>query len=407
LYYVLSEALKRRIIQELREFWSQDPKYKDTLQIQGKFSFEERPQQAIVMKNVSATPFRLSADNFQGIVESYCHLYRAFGKPGLSIEWIREDGRQIQKAGGEFPSPPGIYYIEVRREPYEYQGVIRDYLVFYVDPLYASINERPVQVSPTQFDVVQGSFHPGSLAVWEMPGNLPLYEDYNWKADPTTGRIELARPLPSGTYLSVDYYYAGESRGPFPVPENGADNKAIPGVVLVFGRKASDGDVMAVQVTPRREGNTREYGGRFEMSVDLDLMARDVHAQGEITDRTLMYLQAQLRDRLSFEGIEIDQVTGGGEAEEQYDETGDDYYYTSSISLTLFTDWAIYVPFGPYISRVTQGTLQKDKAQAAMDDEQLLQSGIPAGILATDQLGLQAIEDPWFKDRSRNFETLR
>lgn len=407
MYYVLTEAIKRRVIQELREFWSQDPKYKDTLKIQGKYSFDERPQQAIVMKNASANPFRLSADNYQGLVESYCHLFKAFDRPGLSIEWVKEDLRQIQKNGGNFPSPPGIYYIEVRREPYNYQGVVREYLVFYVDPLLSSIDERPLQVSPTQYELAQGSFHPGSLAVWEMPGNFPLYEGVNYSADATTGQITLTQPLQSGTYLSVDYYYAGTSTGPFPVPENGANNQAIPGVVLVFGRRASDSDVMAVRVTSRREGSTREYGGRFEMSVDLDLMARDVHAQGEINDRTLMYLQAQLRDRLSYDGIEIDQVNGGGEAEEQYDENGDDYFYTSSISLTLYTDWSIHVPIGPSISRVVQGTLEQDQIQAALTPEQLVDSGVPSGVRATDQLGLQAIEDPWFRDRTLNFDMIR
>jgi hypothetical protein len=410
MYYVLSEAIKERMIGELREFWAKDPKYKDSLtpNIQGKYSFEERPQQAIILKSTSATPQRFSADNFQGTVVSYCTLYKAYGKLGTSIEWVREDSRAIQKNAGVFPTIPGIYYIEVRKEALAWKGVTRDYLVFYVDPLLSVIDERPVASVDTRvYTVSQGAFHPGSMVVYEMPGNLPLYEGINYSADSATGIITLVRPLPSGTSLSVDYRYAGTSTGPFPVEENGANNTAIPGVVLAFGRRAYEGDVMAVGISERREEAAREFGGKFEMSVDLDIMARDVYAQGEITDRTLMYLQAQLRDRLSFEGIEIDQVNHGGEAEETYDENEDSYFYTASLSVSLLTDWSIRIPYGPAFTRILQGTVQADQIASALSDDQLSTMGNTSGLRATDQLGLQAVQDPWFRNRTRNYELIR
>lgn len=408
-HYDLSESLKRRFLGELREFWSKDPKYKDTLtpNIQGKYSELETPQQFIVLKGGSANPIRFSADNFQGNVVSYCYHTRIYGHQGTSIEWVREDGRQIQKNGGTFPSPPGIYYVEVRREDFNWNGVVEPYLVFYVDPLLQVIDGRPVQMSPTVYDVSAGKFHPESLVLYEMPGQLLLYEGINYTADPVTGRITLTEPLPSGTYLSADYFYAGDSVGPFPVPENGADNEAIPGVVIVFGRKAFDGDVMAVVVSDRREDVAREYGGRFEMSLDLDLMARDVNAAGEITDRTFFYLQAELRDRLSFEGMEIDQVSLGGETEEVYDEIGNDYFYGSSISLTVYTDWSIRVPLGRTLTRILPGTVLEDQIAAGLSDEQLIATGSAAGIRAASQLGLVSIRDPYFRDRTQDYETIR
>lgn len=411
MYYVLSEALKWRLIKELREFWSKDPKYKDSLtpNIQGKYSFEERPQQAIIMKGGSATPLRFSADNFQGTVVSYCSLFRVSGKQGTSIEWVREDARALQKNGAVFPSFPGIYYIEVRKEPYEWRGVTKDSLVFYVDPLLSVIDERPSPdpMDPRSYTLNQGSYHPGSLVVYEMPGNLPLYEGINYSADPTTGKITLVRPLPSKTTLSTDYRYAGASTGPFPVEENGANNTAIPGVVLAFGRRAFEGDVMAVSVFDRREEAAREFGGKFDMSVDFEIMARDVYAQGEITDRTLMFLETELRDRLSFEGIEFESVSNGGEGEEVYDENGDDYFYTASLSLSIQTDWAIQIPLGPALSRVLPGTVGEDQIASALDADQIATMGTPSGIRGTDQLGLQVVEDPWFRDKTRNFEMIR
>ena len=407
--YVLSEALKRRLILELRDFWSKDPKYRDSLvpNIQGKYSFEERPQQAIILKSTSATPMRFSADNYQGIIESHCHLAKAYGKQGTSIEWLREDAVAIRKNQGDFPSLPGVYYIEVREETYEWKGVPGLYLVFYVDPLFAVYDERPVQLDALNYRVSNANFQTGSLVVYEMPGNLLMYEGVNYTSNPATGTVTLVRPLPPGTTLSVDYYYAGTSLGPFPVEENGANNTAIPGVILAFGRRAFDGDVQAVLISKRREGGTREYGGRFEMSAELDLMARDVHAQGEIVDRTLMYLQAELRDRLSYHGIEIDQVSFGGESEEVYDENGDDYFYTGNISLTIYTDWTIHVPLNGSIRKLVPGTLDEDKVLSAMDDEQISTNGTPSGFIYLDRLGLQVCQDPWFRNRDKNYELIR
>lgn len=409
MHYVLTEAVKRRFIGELRDYWAKDPKYKDSLvpNIQGKYSFEERPQQAIILKNTSATPFRFSADNYQGVVESYCHLTKAYGKQGTSIEWVKEDSLAIQKNAGVFPTAAGIYYIEIRKEVFAYRGVPGEYLMFYVDPLLAVYDEKPLQLDPLIHQVSADRFHPGSLVVYEMPSSSLLYEGVNYSSDAATGKIILTRPLPPGTSLSTDYYYSGTSLGPFPVQENGANNEAIPGVVLAFGRRAFDGDIMAVVVSRAREGSVREYGGRFEMSLDIDLMARDVHAQAEIADRTLMFLQGELRDRLSWNGIEIEQVSFGGESEEMYDENGDDYFYTGSLSLQLFTDWSVCKPLAGSLRRIVPGSLRADQLLSAMSDEQISENGAVGGFAYSESLGLTLVQDPWFRNRDKNYEIIR
>ncbi len=405
----LTEALKRRMIQEVRYFWSKDPQYKDSLvpNIQGRYSFEERPQQAIIMKGQSASPFQLSADHFQGTVVSYCYLTKVYGQRGTSIEWVRENGTAIQANGGAFPSPPGVYYIEVRAEEVDVRGVPEERLVFYVDPLLEVIDQRATMLTPLLYEVAAQSFHPGSLRVYEMPGNILYYDGVNYTADPTTGQITLAKPLANGTYLSVDYRYAGTSTGPFPLPENGADVEAIPGVVLAFGRRAYAGDIMAVVISDRREEVAKEFGGRWEMSLDFDIMARDVYAQGEITDRTLMYLYTEARERLSTEGIEITQASMGGEAEEVYDENGDDYFYTASLSLSVMTDWSIHVPIGRTVTRVEANTVSETEMVSGLTDDQLVEMGSPTGLQYTADLGLQDIRDPWFRDRTKTYDLIR
>jgi hypothetical protein len=409
LFANLTEALKRRMIQEIRYFWSKDPQYKDTLtpNIQGRYSFEERPQQAIILKGQSASPLQLSADHFQGTIISYCYLTKVYGQRGTSIEWVRENGTAVRANAGAFPSAPGVYYIEVKVETVDVRGVPEERLVFYVDPLLEIIDERAVMLDPRLYEVAAGDFHPGSLRVYEMPGNIPYYEGVNYTADPTTGQITLASPLMSNTYLSVDYRFTSDSLGPFPLPENGANVDAIPGVVLAFGRRAYGGDIMAVVVGDRREDVAKEFGGRWEMSLDMDIMARDVYAQGEITDRTLMFLYTDARERLSTEGIEITMASMGGEAEEVYDENGDDYFYTASISLSVMTDWAIRVPIGRTLTRVETNTVSETEMVSGLTDDQLIEMGSPTGLQYTADLGLRDIRDPWFRDRTRNFDLIR
>ena len=152
---------------------------------------------------------------------------------------------------------------------------------------------------------------------------------------------------------------------------------------MAFGRRAYAGDIMAVVIGDRREAVAKEFGGRWEMSVDFDVMARDVYAQGEITDRTLMFLYTTARDRLSTEGIEITTASMGGEAEEIFDENGDDYFYTASLSLQVMTDWAIHVPIGRTLTRVEPNTVSESEMVAGLSDEQLVEMGSPNGIQYT------------------------
>ncbi len=405
----LTEFIKSRLIQEIKYFWSRDPNYANTLvpNIQGRFSFAERPQQAIVLKGGSANPFQFSSDHYQGMLISYCHLTKVYGQNGTSIEWVRENSVDIRRNNGEFPSPPGVYYVEIRKEVIQVKGEPSERLVFYVDPLLEVIDERAIKLDYVTYEVAAGSFHPGSLRVYEMPGNLEYYEGVNYTSDPSTGRITVLSPLSSNTYLSVDYRHPGTSVGPFPVPENGSNVEAIPGVVIAFGRRSFEGDIMAIVIGERREEVAKEYGGRWEMSIDLDIMARDLYAQGEITDRTLMFLYTEARERLSGEGINITEASAGGEAEETYDETGDDYYFTSSISVSVVTEWTMHVPVGYKFSRVSPNTYGQLESVAGMTDAEIAEFGTPSNLFVSDNLGLVKVRDPWFIGRSKNFEMIR
>lgn len=399
MYFQISAALKRRLIMELRRYWSYHPKYKDIVDnIQGKYSFEERPQHGMIVRTGGANQFTLSPDNYVGVVVSYTHLAKVKNFPGVAIEWVREDAIAIQKNGGTFPSSPGVYFIELTKDD-----------EFYVDPLLDVINEHVTEVDPLTYQL-QNLPLDGTLRLFEMPAGYQLYEPdaYTLTRDAQgkpTGQINLNTPLTNGRYLSADYRHVQPSTGPHKIYPTFANNTAIPGVVLAFGNRNQKGDRLAVIVESIRQPSALEYGGRWDVSFDIEVMSRDVDAQEEITDQTLVYLYGILRSYLSTEGIEMLDVSMGGEAEEIYDENGDDYFYTSSMSLTLQADWSIHFPIGVFLRQANPLTLQEAQELSGLPDEAVAQ--VQSNIRMLENLGLEVISDPFFRGRGYSYETIR
>lgn len=410
MFNAFTDSVKQRIISELRNFWSYDPNYRDDLvpHIQGKYSVRDRPQMGIIVKNSSATPFQLSADNFQATIISHVHLAKLGNFPGLSLEWVIEDRRAIAINQGTFPTPAGLYYIVVEKEPFTIGGLIQDRLVFYVDPLLEASDETPIKASDTVWQLANAHVA-GTLQLFELPGNIKLFEGVNYtltldgEGNPT-GEIVLAEVLPNGLSLSADYLHPGTSSGPFLIRENHSNVAAIPGVVLAFGRRVEGGDRLVVVVTDRRQPSALEYGGRWEISLDIDIMARDPTAQDEILRKTMIFLWGIARSHLSDEGIEILTVTHGGEAEEIYDENGDDYFFNASLSVSLYSDWAIHVPLTGSFSRVSMQTLAQAAEAAGLTPEELIaqEEGLLRQVVA-----IREFRDPFFVGRNQTFEVIR
>lgn len=394
MYYVLTHALTRRFIQELRRFWSYHPRYRDDLvdNIQGKYSFAERPQHGIIVKSSGGSIVKMAADNYMGTVHSYCYLTKVDSYQGTFLEWIREDGLAIQSNGGSFPSPAGVYYIEITA--YNQNTSEGE---FYVDRLLEVRNEAVTMVSPSEATLQRKPLD-GTLSLYEVPSGIRLR---NFTYDPETAGITLVQPLKAGMSLSADYRYAVPSLGPIPFRSMRADNTAIPGVVLAFGREVEAGDRAAVVVSNRREPAYQEYGGRWTLNMEFDVISRDVHAQREIIDRTCTFIFGVLRPRLSTEGIEIMDMSLGGEVEEIYDETGDDYFFNGNFNISLETEWSIHVPLGPWMRSVSAISSEDMKAAEADPANATEES------LANRSLGIERSLDPFFSGRSGTYELIK
>lgn len=574
MYSYLTRPLKKKIIDELKIcFRHEFTQHRDIVEnIRHKYSFKQRPQKGIVVTNVSSDPQRLSADNFVGTVQSHVMKASLEDYSGHSIEWVREDTRAIDRSQGKFPSPPGIYYIEMfSRDSLEavlseseFQDVLdsegewRYY--FYVDPLLksnrepllkvadstsppdpqyvmnipvlpntirvfanhrllntghrlvlegspslkvssdgvslglsegsvpvevvtsdgpfvfdATINDRLVvevndqeveiffpdgiltaeevaqtlrngiyahpEIGVTDFgveaidgrvrlsaveslifgdDLVSSAnmtlgldagpvdavlkgkiFHPyfeqdGTLAleVGEETYTIDFFAgeqrfddiidriesasdgvtatiektgDYTF--DPETGEVEFFRSFETGTRLTATYKYPLESKGPFGIRKEHSNNSAIDGVTLAFGSRIVDGDKLAIVVHENRLPTAKEYGGRWDVGVDLDIITRDPATRDELGEMVQLYFFGIRKERLTEEGLELTDISFGGDSEEVYDDNDNSYYYNSSISMTFQTDWAIHMPMPLTIERVTPTSFEEDARVAGTDEE--------------------------------------
>ena len=408
MYYFLTEQITRTFIEELRKYWSYHPKYQDIVDnIQGKYSFTERPQFGIILTNSSGNQVQLAADNFQGTVESYVSLAHVENYVGLSIEWVREDAVAIQNNDGHFPSLPGIYFIELCDE----YGQPTD-KSFMLDPLLFVRDETPQKVTDLQWQLLNGKYLAKTLDVFHMPGNILLHEGINYTADPATGVIDLIIPLDEPEdFLSADYRYPAPTTGPWEIQENRALTQPLPGAVLAFGRRITPGDRLAVVIGEKRGITALEYGGRWDLSLDMTVVARDVLSQREILDQSALHLWANARPRLSTQGVEILGVSMGGETEEVYDENADDYFYNATFSLQLQVDWANWVPVDIAIRRVIPQSPDLAVQIAGLTDDEV--ASIKNNFVLLEQLGLRSASDPFLTGkggnpgRYRTFEMLR
>lgn len=361
MFYYLIGALKNRLILELQDSFSKHPVFrKISPYIQNKFSFEKRPQFGIVVKGSNANKIQLSADNYVGTISS--HVMLAYvGAPVHPLEWVREDLRAVQENGMQ--TLPGVYFVEILSAPTN-AGELG---YFAIDPLLTQSDEAVLQFQSGVEREAQLQQIPvrETLRLW-LDRKFPLIEGRDYSVDYGSGAIAFLGTFAANSVVTADYRYAASSIGPVPYRWNSADHTTLPGVVMAFGKRSEAGQKVAVVVYGDRVSVAQAYGGKFEASFDLDVIARDSYQMEEIADLLIMYLWGEKRSKLAFEGIEIVDVSMGGESEEIYDETADDSYYQASMSVQLQADWEIHIPIPLTLSRVTPVTAEGDEDPTAL-----------------------------------------
>ncbi len=283
-----------------------------------------------------------------GTVES--HVMLAYVKhPVYPLEWVREDLNCVRENGGVMPTAPGVYYIEILKAPENAQ----DQGLYAIDPLL-TVTDEPVLhfLSGIEHEAqLQHIPVSGTVRLWQNRHYL-LIEGTDYQVNYETGAIYFLTGFSPNAYVTGDYRYAAASMGPIPFVWNQADFKTLHGIVLAFGKRAKQGDKVAVVVYPDRVEAANAYGGRFDVTFELDVLALDTNQMEEMADLVTMFLWGEKRPILSIEGIEITNISMGGESEEPYDETGDLNYYMASLSVEIQADWEIHLPLPLTISRI-------------------------------------------------------
>jgi len=228
-----------------------------------------------------------------------------------------------------------------------------------------------------------------------------LKEGKDYTVDYNTGGLTLLGRYYPRTTLTADYRYAAPTIGPIPFYWNTVDFSTLPGIVLAFGKRARTNDKVAVVVYGERTDTARAFGGKNEVTFELDVISQDSTQMEEIADLALMYLWAVKKPLLESEGIELLDVSIGGEAEEAYDETADMPFYTASLTVQFRADWEIHVPLPLTISK---STAVSAATEDGTDEERRADANSSIQIIPASNLFYPT--SPVLKGRNADFERI-
>lgn len=173
-----------------------------------------------------------------------------------------------------------------------------------------------------------------------------LRRDTDYSIDYSTGDITFLNPLEKNFDLLADYrYQPGYSWGPFTFRPYQEIHDALNGVVICIGDRAKKGDQQLIVTSQFREPQARIYGGHWDMSLEVAVVAKDPIQMGEMADHLVNYLWGKRKNALEFEGITLASVEPGGETEESFIDLTGDLYYETSIGIMVMTEWQEFVPY--------------------------------------------------------------
>jgi hypothetical protein len=181
-----------------------------------------------------------------------------------------------------------------------------------------------------------------------------LIRGTDYSIDYSSGVITFLQPLEPNFKMiaSYRYYLTDGNLGIFTVSKFQEIHSAIPGVVLCVGRRFVKGDQQVVVVSQFQEQQAQIFGGHWEMSLSLAVIAKDTPSMEEMTDLIVNYLWAVRKNHLEYEGITLNRVEASGETEEPYVETTGDNYYESDVEISVQTEWQRFVPYLYKIKRI-------------------------------------------------------
>jgi hypothetical protein len=249
----------------------------------------------------------------------------------------------------------GLYYVEVIDVQRGSASVMVDSLLDFE----GEIIKESTGFEPT-FNLPHFPVHQNTFILTEND-NFRMVEGLHYTLDYQTGVLTFLpnpdnepsstpqKTLRSKSRYKVEYRYQGESFGPFTIKPRTSYDDIIPGVCLVFSSWLEAGDKQAVIVTEQREPVSQEYGGHFDVNLNLDIYSRDPIQRELISDLLAIKVFGEIKPSFDSQGLTIVTLSLNGESEDLYDENTDTVYYMAGMDITFNTDWRLYAPLIPKI----------------------------------------------------------
>ena len=378
MYFTLSNAIKKKFVLIFQDILRQHPIFKKA-EVFTKFPDKERPKFALLIRSVSGSSQKLGLDNFGGTRQGYSSLANLKEISGNSIEWIRDDRKNIKDIAA-----PGYYIVRMIEEK-----------SFVVDP-YLLVDDEIIELrllGQSEGAIIKNPpINPNSEKIFSTDG-LDLKPNIDYTINYSTGEIYFTQSVREFD-LRIDYQSIGEQLGPFSIDYYTSNNIAIPGVTLAFGDRLKKGDEQVVIVEKQIRDIARIFTGRWNLSLDITGIAQDPDQQERLVDYAISIFWAEWQHRLTEEGIHVSDFSLSGESEDMELEIPEEYYYTGGISFTAETDWEMEIPLISEIRRMNvavgldslKRTLtdeKEDRFVSSQFDDRMVNSGHQLGMQAT------------------------
>lgn len=147
------------------------------------------------------------------------------------------------------------------------------------------------------------------------------------------------------------------------------NTKILNGVQIHFNNDIEIGDKVVVIVGSERKVCADEYGGKWQAQLDLSVVSPEPISTEDIADKLASFLWGELKIEWDRMGILIEDVSKGGESEDELDAVTGDTDSQESIGLSIQTDWFLRIPRKFRILTLTSKAMSSEVVSPTFDPD--------------------------------------
>ena len=337
MYYEITNSIKKRLVLVFDDILKDHPMFREQVDVFTRFPDEERPKQAVLIRSISGGNQKMGLGNFAGIHRGICSLANFKGSNAASIEWVKEDTKNIEKIGA-----PGYYIVKITQGSSE-----ENQFKFNVTPYFQIDDEVLDIVSIRGSDgalLKNSPVNPYSEKIFAHSGET-LRRDFDYTINYGSSEIIFNEPVKNEfDQILIDYQIIGNTSEECDIKMYEFNGSAIPSVLIAFGDRIKTGDEQIVIVEKEFREVANIMTGRWTLTADIFVVAQDPDTQERLADYLITKLWADWEDNLIDDGIYVHDFSLGGEVEDLEVEVAEEYNFTSSISVTIDVDWEVHHP---------------------------------------------------------------